>query len=85
VVLMAVPLIAILSFPLVPMLYALGRAGAPLKARIIASVFFFAALAPLSLRFGVVGAAAAFVIATAANSLIMAVQLSGDYRRLRKA
>ena len=38
VVLMGVPLIAILSFPLVPMLYALGRAGDPLKARIIASV-----------------------------------------------
>ena len=29
--------------------------------------------------------AAAFVIATAANAAIMAIQLSGDYRRLRKA
>ena len=83
VVLMAVPLIAIVSFPLVPMLYALGRGGDPLKARILASVLFFAALAPLSWRFGVVGAAAAFVIATAANTLIMAIQLSGDYRRAR--
>ena len=85
VVLMVVPLIAILSFPLVPMLYALGRAGDPLKARIISSVIFFAALAPLSWRFGVVGAATAFVLATAANAAIMAVQLSGDYRKLRKA
>lgn len=85
VVLMAVPLIAIIGFPLAPMLYALGRAGDPLKARIIASIFFFLALAPLALRFGVVGAAAAFVIATGANAAIMAVQLSGDYRKLRKA
>ena len=85
VVLMVVPLIAIIGFPLAPMLYALGRAGDPLKARIIASIFFFAALAPLSWEFGVVGAAGAFVIATAANALIMAIQLSGDYRKLRKA
>ena len=84
VVLMIVPLVAILSFPLVPMLYALGRAGAPLKARIIASILFFVALPPLSLEFGVVGAAAAFAIATAANAAIMAIQLAGDYRRLRK-
>lgn len=83
VVLMAVPLFAIISFPLVPMLYALGRAGDPLKARILASILFFAVLAPLSWRFDVVGAAAAFVIATAANTLILAIQLSGDYRRAR--
>ena len=83
VVLMAVPLIAIISFPLVPMLYALGRAGDPLKARILASILFFAALAPLSWRFGVTGAAAAFVIATAAYTLILAIQLSGDFRRSR--
>jgi O-antigen/teichoic acid export membrane protein len=85
VVLMAVPLIGIFAFPLMPMLYALGRAGDPLKARIISSILFFAILAPLAWRFGVVGAALAFVIATAANALIMAIQLWGDYRRLRKA
>lgn len=85
VVLMAVPLIGIFAFPLMPMLYALGRAGDPLKARIISSVLFFAVLAPLAWQFGVVGAALAFVIATAANALIMAIQLWGDYRRLRKA
>lgn len=83
VVLMAVPLIAIVGFPLAPMLYALGRAGDPLKARIIASVLFFAALPPLSLAFGVVGAAAAFVLATAAYNGIMLLQLAGDYRRAR--
>lgn len=82
---MAVPLIGIFAFPLMPMLYALGRAGDPLKARIISSVLFFAVLAPLAWQFGVVGAALAFVIATAANALIMAIQLWGDYRRLRKA
>jgi O-antigen/teichoic acid export membrane protein len=85
VVLMVVPLIAIISFPLPPMLYALGRAGDPLKARVLASILFFGALPPLCWKYGVVGAAAAFVIATAANAAIMSIQLSGDYRRLRKA
>lgn len=83
VVLMAVPLIAIVGFPLAPMLYALGRAGDPLKARIIASVFFFASLPPLCWSYGIVGAAGAFVLATAANTAIMMVQLAGDYRRAR--
>ncbi|MEO7654305.1 MAG: polysaccharide biosynthesis C-terminal domain-containing protein [Sphingomicrobium sp.] len=83
VVLMAVPLIAIVGFPLAPMLYALGRAGDPLKARIIASVFFFASLPPLCWSYGIVGAAGAFVLATAANTAIMMFQLAGDYRRAR--
>ena len=83
VVLMVMPLIAIVGFPLAPMLYALGRGGDPLKARVIASVIFFASLPPLCWSFGIVGAAAAFVLATAANTAIMLFQLSGDYRRAR--
>ncbi len=83
VMLMAVPLIAIVGFPLAPMLYALGRAGDPLKARIIASVLFFASLPPLSWSFGLVGAAGAFVIATVVYTAIMMGQLAGDYRRAR--
>jgi O-antigen/teichoic acid export membrane protein len=84
IVLLLMPVIAVVSFPLTPMLYALGRAGDPLKARILASVLFFASLAPLSLKFGVVGAASAFVLATASYATIMAFQLAGDYQHVRK-
>lgn len=84
IILLLVPVIAVVSFPLAPMLYALGRAGDPLKARIIASVLFFASLAPLCWRFDVVGAALAFVLATAANAAIMVLLLIGDYRHARR-
>lgn len=82
-VLIFVPVLGVISFPLVPMLYALGRAGGPLRAKIIASLTFFATLAPLSWRFGVVGAAMALVLATAVNVAVMLVQLRGEYRRVR--
>jgi len=82
-VLMLVPVLGVLSFPLAPMLYALGKAGGPLRAKLVASIVFFASLAPLSLRFGVVGAAIAFVLASATNVGMMIVQLTGQYRQLR--
>jgi len=84
-VLTLVPVLGVLSFPLAPMLYALGKAGGPLRARLIASLVFFVALAPFSLAFGVVGAAIAFVLATATNVGVMIAQLLGQYRRRRAA
>lgn len=84
-ILMGVPLISVISFPLGPMLYALGKAGAPLRAKIVASILFFLILAPLCWEFGVTGAAAALVIATAANALVMVFQVGRQYRRLRTA
>ena len=82
-VLMLVPVLGVLSFPLAPMLYALGKAGGPLRAKLVASIVFFVSLAPLSLRFGVVGAAVAFVLASATNVGMMIIQLTGQYRQLR--
>ncbi len=82
-VLMLVPVLGVLSFPLAPMLYALGKAGAPLRAKIAASLVFFISLAPLCWAFGVMGAAIAFVLANAVNVGIMIFQVSGHYRRLR--
>ena len=82
-VLMLVPILGVLSFPLAPMLYALGKAGGPLRAKLIASAVFFISLAPLSLALGVVGAAIAFVLASAVNVAVMMLQLAGQYRRLR--
>jgi O-antigen/teichoic acid export membrane protein len=84
IVLMFAPFLIMISFPLPPMLYAVHREGAPLTARIVGTIVYFAIVAPLSWRFGVTGAAAAFVIATAVMVAILIVQVSREYRRVRK-
>jgi O-antigen/teichoic acid export membrane protein len=83
VILMAVPFIGIFSFPLSPMLYALGRSDAPLKAKLLGSAVFFVTIAPLSWAFDVIGAALSLVLANAANAGAMMVQLRGEHRRVR--
>ena len=82
-VLVFVPLLAMLSFPLPPMLYALDRPDGPLKARLAGTILYFAIVAPLSWRFGVTGAAAAFVIGNAAMAAALAIQVTLEYRRVR--
>jgi O-antigen/teichoic acid export membrane protein len=82
-VLIIAPFLVMISFPLVPMLYALDRPDAPLKARLIGTILYFAIVAPLAWQFGVVGAASAFVIGMAAMVAIQAMQLVGEYRRVR--
>lgn len=83
-VLMIAPVIGIFTFPLPSMLYALDRPDAPLKARLTGTIVYFAAIAPLSLRFGVTGAAAAFVLAYVAMATTLIVQLRVEYRRVRR-
>jgi O-antigen/teichoic acid export membrane protein len=82
-ILLAIPFLGIFSFPLTPMLYALGRSDGPLKAKILGSVIFFLAIAPLSWAWGVTGAAVALVLANVANTGAMMVQLRGEHRRVR--
>jgi O-antigen/teichoic acid export membrane protein len=83
VVLMLVPLLGVLSFPLPPMLYALDRPDAPLKARLTGTIIYFATIAPLCWRFGVMGAAVGFVVGSAATVAVMMWQLRREYRRVR--
>jgi O-antigen/teichoic acid export membrane protein len=83
VILMAIPFIGVLSFPLSPMLYALGRSDGPLKAKLLGSAIFFIAIAPLSWLWGVVGAAIALVLANVANTSALMVQLRAEHRRVR--
>ena len=83
VILMLVPFIGIFSFPLTPMLYALGRSDAPLKAKLIASAVFFGSIAPLCWNFGIIGAAIALVLGNAANVTTMMLQLRSEHRRVR--
>ncbi len=84
-VLIIAPLLAMISFPLEPMLYRLDRSDAPLTARIVATTVYFVIVAPLSWRFGVQGAAAAFVIGTVVFVAILSLQLWREYRRLHPA
>jgi O-antigen/teichoic acid export membrane protein len=72
-----------ISFPMPAMLYALHRDQAPLVSRLVGTVIYLLIVAPLSWRFGLAGAAAAFVISTAAMVLILTVQLLREYRRVR--
>ena len=83
VLLMIIPFLGIFSFPLPPMLYALGRSDAPLKAKLIGSVAFFGTIAPLCWAFGVMGAALALVLGNIANVAAMTFQLKREHRRVR--
>jgi O-antigen/teichoic acid export membrane protein len=83
VVLIIAPLLAMVSFPMPPMLYALHRDQAPLISRIVGTVLYLLIVAPLTWRFGLAGAAAAFVIGTAAMVLVLTMQLLSEYRRVR--
>ena len=84
-VLILAPLLGMISFPLPPMLYALDRPDAPLKARLAGTILYFLIVAPLCWRLGVTGAAIAFVIADAAMVAILMIQVRGEYRRVRSA
>ena len=77
------PLIGIFSFPLPSMLYALDRPDAPLKARLVGTFVYFALIAPLCWRFGVIGAASAFVFAYATMAATLMLQLRAEYRKVR--
>lgn len=83
VIMMVIPFLAIFSFPLTPMLYALGRSDGPLKAKLLGSIALFITIAPLSWRWNVTGAAIALVLASVVNTGAMLVQLRGEHRRVR--
>jgi O-antigen/teichoic acid export membrane protein len=83
VILMAIPVIGIFSFPLSPMLYALGRSDGPLKARLLGSAAFFLTIAPLAWRWDIVGAAIALVLGNVVNAGVMMLMLRGEHRRVR--
>lgn len=82
-VLMVVPLLGVLSFPMVPMLYALDRPDAPLTARISGTASYFIIVAPLCWRFGLVGAAIAYAVGNAVTVLVLVLQLRSEHRRVR--
>ena len=82
-VLILVPLLGMISFPLPSMLYALDRPDAPLKARLVGTLTYFAVVVPLIGRWEVIGAAVAFVIGYSAMVAALIIQLFAEYRRVR--
>ena len=83
-ILMVMTLLTVVSFPFAPMLYALDRPEAPLIARIAGTLTYLAVVVPLSLNFGLAGAAAAFVAGYAVMTGILAVELRRSYERVRR-
>lgn len=83
VVLLGAPLIAMLSFPLPAMLYSVGRNNVPLLANLVGVPTYVAAVFPLTEAFGLIGAGIAFLLGRLASTLVMALALTGEHRRLR--
>ena len=83
VVLLGAPLLAMVSFPIPPMLYAIGRTNAPLLANLAGALIYVAAIFPLTARFGLIGAGLAFLAGRAMTVIGMSVALWREHRRLR--
>jgi len=82
-VLVGIPLLWMVGFPLTPMLYALDRPDAPLKARAVGTFVYLAIIAPLCWRFGTAGAASALLIGNVIIVVLMMIQLRSQYRKVR--
>ena len=82
-VMIGVPLVLIVAFPFPPMLYALDRPDAPLKARIVGVLVYAAIVAPMCWQLDVVGAALAMVISQVVMVIVMLVYLRREHRRVR--
>ena len=85
VVLLGVPLLMTVTFPIPAMLHAVGRVNAPLYANMIGAFTYVALIFPLADRFGLVGAGAAFLAGRIAMMLVMALALRRELKRIRAA
>ena len=83
-IMMLVPAIGILTFPLPSMLLALDRASAPLVARLVGTVTYLLLIYPLATQFGLTGAAWAFVIGNILMAATLIAQLRGEHSRVRR-
>jgi len=82
-IMLGVPLLTILSFPLPSTLYALDRPDVPLKARIVATAAYFSMIVPLAHVAGLRGAALAYLLSNTLMVLVLALYLRSEYRRVR--
>ena len=82
-VLLMLPIIATLAFPLPAMFYSLGKPGGPLIANIIGAVVFVGSLPFLTAAHGLVGAGAALVLGRLCSFLVLGALLAFLYRQQR--
>ncbi|NJC06218.1 O-antigen/teichoic acid export membrane protein [Sphingomonas kaistensis] len=79
-VLLMLPVIATLAFPMPAMFYSLGRPAGPLVANIIGALVFVGSLPFLAASHGLVGAGAAIVVGRLTSLLTMGILLTSLYR-----
>jgi O-antigen/teichoic acid export membrane protein len=84
-VLMMLPVIATLAFPLPAMFYSLGKPGGPLVANILGALVFVGSLPLLTASKGLVGAGLAFVAGRLVSLLAMGALLAWHYQRRPRA
>jgi O-antigen/teichoic acid export membrane protein len=82
-VLLLLPVIATLAFPLPAMFYSLGKPTGPLVANILGALTFVGSLPFLSAAKGLTGAGIAFVLGRLCSLLVMGTLLTFYYRRAR--
>lgn len=80
-VLLILPVIATLAFPLPAMFYSLGRPAGPLVANLIGAVIFVGSLPLLAASHGLVGAGMAMVLGRLVSFLALGALLALYYRR----
>jgi hypothetical protein len=80
-VLLILPVIATLAFPLPAMFYSLGRPSGPLVANVVGALVFIGSLPILAPPYGLVGAGAALVLGRLCSLLVMAALLTSLYRQ----
>jgi O-antigen/teichoic acid export membrane protein len=76
-------LLTMSAFPVIPMLYALDQAHAPLVAKALGAIALLASLVPLASQFGVNGAALAYAIGNLVALAAMILALWRQYARVR--
>jgi O-antigen/teichoic acid export membrane protein len=82
-ILIIAPLLGVISFPLPSMLMAFDRPEGPVQARLLGAIVYFAIVAPLAWRFGIAGAAAAYVIGNVVLVASLVWQVRAQHRQVR--
>lgn len=82
-VLLGVPLLMTVTFPLPAMLHAIGKVNVPLVANLVGAVAYVALIFPLADWLGLVGAGLAFLAGRIVMMTVMAVAVIRERRRLR--
>ena len=82
-VLLGVPLLMTVTFPLPAMLHAIGKVNVPLVANLVGALAYVGLIFPLTDWLGLIGAGTAFLAGRLVMMIVMALAVSRERRRLR--